>query len=238
MIKINSKFLSIPPFISTTWQKVAALHLEEECLSVLLNSGQTIKIPGLGVSSIEQIFNAHTLFLESQPHPETPQLPALHHLLHQETPKEPPFRMIIGGLEEVTSGMQHNPAQAEMPDLPPEILEKIVTVTKLIAPTGVAISKPEAHCNCVHCQISKALFQQTEDPHSSLNDAPPMQEEEIVTEADLHFPEWDIEKAGEQLYTVINRLDRQEKYTVFLGHPVGCTCGHSDCKHIIAVLKS
>ena len=43
---------------------------------------------------------------------------------------------------------------------------------------------------------------------------------------------------NDKLFTVINKLDQQEKYNVFLGEPVGCTCGKQGCEHMLAVLKS
>ena len=62
--------------------------------------------------------------------------------------------------------------------------------------------------------------------------------EEDVRDDELQFEQWSISSAGDKLYNVVNRLDEQEKYRVYLGHPVGCTCGREGCEHILAVLKS
>ena len=63
-------------------------------------------------------------------------------------------------------------------------------------------------------------------------------EEEIVSDEDLKFKTWDIVQTGEKLYDVTNPLDTKEQYHVYLGEPVGCTCGEQYCEHIRAVLSS
>ena len=68
-----------------------------------------------------------------------------------------------------------------------------------------------------------------------IQDAP---KEEIVSDAELHFREWDIKQLEKQLYNVTNPLDTTEHYQVFLGTPLGCTCGKTNCEHIRAVLNS
>jgi hypothetical protein len=65
----------------------------------------------------------------------------------------------------------------------------------------------------------------------------PINDEEISAE-DLRFKEWEIAKLSQNLYKVINPLDSNEEYQVFLGTPIGCTCGIHHCEHIKAVLKS
>ena len=61
---------------------------------------------------------------------------------------------------------------------------------------------------------------------------------EEISEEDLRFREWDIEQKGENLYLVRNPLNQKEEYNVFLGNPVGCTCGKDNCEHIRTVLNS
>ena len=55
--------------------------------------------------------------------------------------------------------MQHNPSQADAPDIPPDILQKIGAITKIIAPTEeqVFLPKAEPNCNCFHCQIARSV---------------------------------------------------------------------------------
>jgi hypothetical protein len=81
----------------------------------------------------------------------------------------------------------------------------------------------------MHCQVARAIHNE-----SSLK----KENEDIVTEEDLRFRIWDIHQTGEKLYTVTNPLDPREQYNVFLGSPLGCTCGQNNCDHIKAVLSS
>ncbi|MGH2612567.1 MAG: hypothetical protein ACRDFB_05905, partial [Rhabdochlamydiaceae bacterium] len=62
--------------------------------------------------------------------------------------------------------------------------------------------------------------------------------EEEVSDEDLKFRTWDIKQENDKLYSVTNPLDKKEHYNVFLGKPLGCTCGNKNCEHIQAVLKS
>ena len=62
--------------------------------------------------------------------------------------------------------------------------------------------------------------------------------EEEVSAADLTFRSWDIKQEADQLYTVTNPLNAKEHYSVFLGEPLGCTCGFKNCDHIQAVLRT
>jgi hypothetical protein len=90
--------------------------------------------------------------------------------------------------------------------------------------------KSESHCNCIHCQIAKSFNQSSQHPEQHID--------EDITEDDLRFQQWDITQTGDKMFTVVNRLDNREKYNVYLGQPVGCTCGKTGCEHILAVLKS
>ncbi len=125
--------------------------------------------------------------------------------------------------------MQHNPDQSDLPPLPPEMLDKI---TKIAHAFGLedasALSKAEPHCTCAYCQVVRA-FQREE---------PILEDTEPVTEAELYFRDWEIAQQAEQLYTVTNPLDANEHYNVFLGEPIGCTCGQKNCEHIRAALNT
>ena len=83
----------------------------------------------------------------------------------------------------------------------------------------------EPKCNCYFCQIMNRV-------HHEL-----FLEQEVL-EADLKFRDWTITETGDKLFSVENPLDSSEKHSVYLGHPVGCSCGNEGCEHIIAVLKS
>jgi hypothetical protein len=236
-IKIDDKILSIPPYISTKWSNIAAIHMKGNVLVVTLNDGESINIPGLPEDIVDAIFSHHSTFLEKEPAKET----------NFGTPMffggpgegaDSAFKLNFNSLENMGTAMQHNPAQADAPDLPPEILEKIAAISKIVRPDDPnLIPKAEPHCNCMHCQISRAIAKGANDDGKVIEPVISSIEEEVKVE-DLTFQQWDVKQAGDQLFTVTNRLDNVEHYNVFLGNPVGCTCGKQGCEHIIAVLKS
>lgn len=250
-MKITPKILSIPPYLSTTWTQVRSLYVKDSNLIVCLTDGAVIYVPGLTEQEHTQIFDAHAAFSESllqkPPVPQERQTPF--HLFQgapnnnnmpmqlHEGENMGALRFSLDGMETINSAMQHNPAQSHLPDLPPEILGKIAAIAKIVAPNEIQnMPKPEPHCNCPHCQIARAIHGKGETVQ-----APPQVNvvvEEEVSDMDLSFEQWSITQAGENLFTVTNKLDTLEKYNVFLGHPVGCTCGQAGCEHILAVLKS
>ena len=239
-MRINNKILSIPPYLSTSWNHVLALHMKDSTLVVCLNDGSTVDVPNLKPEIIEMIFSAHASYLERQserPNPSQPNYPtkasnSLFSTLANDA--DIPFRLGFGTFDALGSALQHNPSQANAPDLPKEILSKISAIAKIVAPEEtVNLPKPEPHCNCIHCQIAKAISSGLGEPQQQLE-----AEEEEVSSEDLSFCQWEITQTGDKLYTVINRLDSKEKYSVYLGHPLGCTCGKQGCEHILAVLKS
>lgn len=237
-MKINEKILSIPPYISTTWSQIAALRMKGSVLSVTMTDGETINISGLSSDLINQIFSYHAAFLEKETLPSSQtSYPAT----------KGGFKEGLGPLAESTTlsfafgtidGMnmmaQHNPAQADAPDLPSEVLQNISEIAKTALPLGdLQLPKSEQHCNCFYCQIARVI-----NPSELLIESSVEHEEEVVTEDELRFEQWSIIQTGDNLYNVTSRLDDNEKYSVFLGHPVGCTCGKDGCEHILAVLKS
>ncbi|CRX39220.1 hypothetical protein [Estrella lausannensis] len=234
-MKINETILSIPPYLSTTWAHVRMLRMDGDLLIVSLSDGFQAKVPGLSREQIEMIFSFHQKALDakeqtkekasSAPFPEGFAKEA-----------EQAIRFGMMGMESLGNAMQHNFAMRNSPLLPPEILSKVEAVSKAIAPEmKVDLPKAEPHCNCPHCQIARAIqrglgAQPDVTPHQ-------VEEEEVAAE-ELVFQEWRIEQTGEQLYSVINRIDGNERYSVYLGDPVGCTCGKSGCEHVLAVLRS
>ena len=241
-MKINSKILSLPPHISTTWKNVTSIQLVNEgsvpLLAIILNDGHVVKIPGLAKEIIDQVFESHSLYLEGDATVEP---------VKQEAPSEVgpaelskamasmgmPFQFSVDG----PAGMgplQHNPEQASAPNMPPEVLSKITQVAHALGLDSEAATMPDAepHCNCMHCQVIRAM--KGKEPIEQEEAA----EEETVSDEDLKFKEFDIEQKGKDLYEVTNPLDRTEHFQVFLGKPIGCTCGKKDCEHIKAVLNS
>ncbi len=217
-MKINKNILNIPPYISTSWNNISSLHMEDDYLIVTLKNNLKIEIPDLQKPILEAIFNAHSQHLE------TPN-----------TKTSLDFGLPMFGnsstMESFTSAMQHNPSQKDIPDIPADILKKITSVAKIFSDeTNMDLPKPEANCNCMHCQIARAL-----QISSGIN---PENLDEDVSAEDLKFRLWDIKEEDKKLYTVTNPLDNNEQYRVFLGEPIGCTCGKKNCEHIKAVLNT
>ncbi|MCE2982442.1 MAG: hypothetical protein LW832_02635 [Parachlamydia sp.] len=222
--KINEKIICIPPYLSASWLHIAILQAEGQTLIVHLSNGTRLEIKNLSQEILDQAFYYHSQFLEQ----ENKKIPDhfLKEFLHS---NEPAIKMSFGPFNGLNGAMQHDPSQADSPDLPAELLKKIGGITKIFFKDEQSVfSHSESGCNCFHCQISRAV-QGVEAK---------IEEPEVVTEEDLQFPEWTITQAGSQLFTVSHRLEPHEKYNVFLGDPVGCTCGKQGCEHILAVLKS
>jgi hypothetical protein len=231
-MRINHKILSIPPYISTSWKNVAALQVEsKQSLPILiidLHNGKRIEVPNLEFSVIEAIFHAHAKSIEH----ESKNLPMEGTSSAEQNMLNFPLKISMGGMEGFGSLLQHNPQQADAPILPPEILTRIADLTKTIGLDGAILPEMEPHCNCIHCQITRVM--QNEEERSKQDASI----DEEVTAEDLKFRTWDIHQAGDKLFIVCNPLDEKEKYNVYLGNPVGCTCGEDSCEHILAVLKS
>jgi hypothetical protein len=224
--QIDDKILSIPPYLSTKWENIAAIFLKGSKLVVDLTDGNKVQIPDLSNRDIEQIFHFHAQFLERE-----------EEALESDTESSAgqsfslPWSMNLEGVEGIGSAMQHNPEQSGFPALPKHLLERIGELAKMINPDeGAGLNPPVEGCNCIYCQISRALHKGEESP--------PPTEEPKVSEEDLHFEQWRVRQLEDKLYEVTNKLDPTETYRVFLGNPVGCTCGKPNCEHIVAVLKS
>jgi hypothetical protein len=223
-MKITDKLLSLPPYISTAWKNIVSIHVETRpyghVLLIELVTGTKVEVPNLDPKLMEKIFSMHALVLEQ----EGPQNP----VATQTFAIPLPFP-----IEGLTSVLQHNPEQADTPPLPPEILEKIQSLKGVLPEDLTSLQKAEPHCNCPYCQITRAITGALQEAEASLP-----QIEEEVSAADLTFKSWDIKQESDKLYCVSNPLDIKEHYSVFLGQPVGCTCGTKNCEHIQAVLRS
>ncbi len=240
-MKINHKILSLPPYISTSWSNVLSLHLEAKVeghlLIVGLLNGSTIEVPGLDSAILQAIFAAHEKHLDQEV-ALRPMLPQGSPSMGDSTVIGIPLSLGIEGLQQMGSIMQHNPEAALSPDLPPEVLEKIGSFAKVLGfdESSTIAPKPEPHCNCTHCQIARAMQSGNEQKNGKEELAE--QEEELVSATDLKFRDWEISQVSDKLYHVTNPLNSLEQYTVFLGLPIGCTCGDKNCQHIRAVLTT
>lgn len=248
-MKINTKVLCIPPYISVTWDQVALVQTETDEMTGGMNlllhmiDGKLVTIPNLDSSIIDIVFQSHLKHLEEA---------GVTALKRSEGNKSPvgflqqifgmasdqlggmPIRFGINGpngMEGIEMAMQHNPAQEEAEDMPKEMLEKIASFTKMMMGGDLSqFPKPEPHCNCHHCQVARSIHG-IEKRGSSEIDEP-------VSNEDLTFKEWDIVQCGDKYYKVTNPLDSRESYNVHLATPIGCTCGNPHCEHIKAVLSS
>lgn len=242
MMKINDKLLSIPPYISTSWGYVKSLQMKGPFLMITLMGGESITIPNLKSDIIELIFSVHADFLEKNIHKATEQNMMTHsHQVINPDNSEMPFKLGLGSIDGIGNPLIHNPAQKDAVDIPKPILQKIAAIARIISPEDlIAMPKAEPGCNCLHCQIVRTINETIEPEHSHFIKQDTHQEkiEDEVKDEELVFQQWDVKQTGDNLFNVINRLDTQEKYSVYLGNPVGCTCGRSNCEHIIAVLKS
>ncbi|MBA2727522.1 MAG: hypothetical protein H0U49_05035 [Parachlamydiaceae bacterium] len=241
---INNKILNLPPYISTTWNNVLGLHMKGTTLVISLSTGESVLIDDLSKEVIETIFHAHRSYLEEQdfsnPGP-TNQAVSPFGFLSQPLSNASIEFLQFGqnAIKGLGAAMQHDDSLADAPDLPAEFLEKIAAIAKIVTPESQdGLPKGELNCNCPHCQIANAINGQSKknvthhaSPAVHLHDEP-------VSAEDLIFQEWKIQQTGTNLYQVTNNLDPKEIYQVYLGDPIGCTCGEKNCVHIPAVLKS
>lgn len=242
-VKISDKLICIPPFISTTWDQVSFVQSQRDELSgkftliLHLREGNIIEIPELDATIVDIAFSAHIQHLEKS------HLPSLKKEDVQQKTAQSLFSPFLGdqiaafpirlgsspGMEGIETALQHNPAQANSPTLPKEIVDKIAAIAKILTNGEMnGFPKPEPHCNCMHCQVARSIHNLPEQEAT----------DETVTDQDLSFRSWEIVQSGEKLFQVTNPIDPKEQYNVYLGQPVGCTCGEAHCEHIRAVLSS
>ncbi len=242
MKKINQKILSIPPYISTSWKNINTLHMKEiqgkPVLIIALHNGTSIEIPGLEQVLIEEIFEAHSKYVDHET--KEPQVESLK-TFEPSKGSEPsfsfgiPFQMSGGdGSLNPSSFLEHNPSQSDSPEMPPEVIQKITSITKALGMDmgQMNIPKAEPHCNCPYCQIARVIQSDNQEVISEATT------EEEVSEEDLRFRDWDIKQKEDKLYIVSNPLNSEEHYQVYLGNPIGCTCGKENCEHVRSVLNN
>jgi hypothetical protein len=224
-MRITSRILSIPPYLSTTWKNISSLHMKEEgglhTLVIVLQNQAQVDIPGLSKETIEEIFDAHARSSET--------------VNSLKNPLEGPFSFSMpvetgGTFNGLATSMQHNPAQSDLPPIPPDVLKKITMIAKAFGLEDTStLGYPEPDCYCVYCQVTRAFHE---------GEAPLTEQIEEISNDDLKFRDWEVKQTSNQLYSVTNPLEPNEQYSVFLGTPLGCTCGNKSCEHIRAVLST
>lgn len=244
-MKINKKMISIPPYISTSWNYVDGLYMKGATLVITLFGGESVNIPGLKPEVIETVFAAHAESMDQEISQMSDAkaenlmmgLPFAPSLFSQGFPMlgsgDAAFQFGFSSMDGVGSAMEHNPSQADAPDLPLEILQKIGAIVKIVAPEEMIAGATAIHnCNCPHCQITRAIS----SPNEEFERVCCSENEVAVPQVLERFA---IQQNGEKLFTVIDNEDASlTEHKVFLGSPIGCTCGKEGCEHVIAVLKS
>ncbi len=237
-MKINENIISIPPYVSTSWENVSSIRKEGADVIISLKDGSTVLVPGLDEAACLRLFELHEEIMERPAQPKPMEALGLE---GSTGPLGSAFSLGMTGADGISAALAHNPEQKDGPDLPPEMLTKITQVAKLVLPDDpAALPTPEPLCNCMFCQIAKAISKgmgHGGDDQTMIETAQTEEEEEI-SEEELSFSEWDIKQVDDKLFEVTKKLEPNEHYRVFLGEPVGCTCGSQHCEHILAVLRS
>jgi len=227
-MQITPKILSIPPYLSTTWDTIAALKSEPNngaySLIITLKTGDSITVPSLSEEEITTILEAHAQYLQ----PIAP-FQGLGQGLGFPVPFSfsLPLKQDGGPVASLGDSMRHNPEQSDLPDIPVEILGRVTMIAKAFGLDDFsALEEAVDGCNCTYCQLKRAFVSTLEIG------------EEKIKDEDLHFRDWEVSEISDKLFTVTSPLDKNEQYNVFLGEPLGCTCGNKNCEHIKAVLRS
>lgn len=227
-MKITDSHVSIPPYISTAWENISSLHSDKGTLVFSLLDGNDIEVPHLSKEEIDEIFSRHAHFLET------------HKDFHRNSPQKffesfskDGSMFNLGAIDAIGEALTHNPQNSHMPPIPPEMAKKIEAMSEMMGEDEKElITPPEDNCMCLYCQIARHILHK----HETLDN--PAIVEENVSEEELRFEEWAVEHISDKMYKVTNKLDKTESYNVFLGEPIGCTCGKSNCEHVVAALRS
>ncbi len=264
-MKITSSIVSIPPYISARWNDVTSVRkTAEDVIEISLANGTIVPISGLSKETVEQIFSCHLESMEIQKTPgeeEEEKYPASSDAISQPSIRQEDMAKLVhlvqSGIKEIMAlilklgstaissmgkALEHDPNNANLPPLSEEMKEKVVMLLNIVPKDDIlSMPAPEAECNCMYCQINrilrKAIAQKDEEPNKTDSNTS-HDGDEAVDERELEFSEWTVTPISDKLFVVRNKLDQHEEYRVFLGNPIGCTCGKANCEHIVAVLRS
>ena len=205
---INKQLLSIPPFISASWKDIELLLSDgASTLNIYLKNGTIVKISNLLKEDLDLIFKVHQDILLNQTNDQMPMM------------FDPLFFQFSGPL------LDHDPDLADASPLPDEVKLKLKSLLESL-PKFDKIKLPEPHpdCNCPHCQVMSLLSENKD-------------QEEIVSDEELHFSTWVQERLGDHLFKITHPFNDEESYFVSLDTPVSCSCGHTACEHLEHVLR-
>ncbi|MCB1213248.1 MAG: hypothetical protein KDK40_03020 [Chlamydiia bacterium] len=259
---INEKCLVIPPYISTGWAQVESLSMANDDLLIHLKNGHIVRIPKVDAETIQESFEAHARYLAKHDEPvKAPSAPndilsSFQGLTGQFTEMMESFLSAMpeggsvkfgpipmSGIENIAHLFQHDQSLSLAPDVPLESLEQMAKFLQEFgenSPLPELLGKPEPHCNCPHCQVCRFIHhgeegRQKSDSSPTILNNP---QEDLEDESDPLLRKWSVISIGDQIFRVISRENPSERYQVFLGERVGCTCGDEGCEHLIAVLRS
>jgi hypothetical protein len=216
--------------------------VHEKMLIITLKDGSSGSIPDLTQEELSQIFTSFSSYAELPEEEEHKEAAAFKKDISQlvEGMKKGVSEFVnlltkTGGQAlGITKSLEHDPTNAHLADLPPEARKRVEMLLQIVPEDEIlAMHEPIQNCNCMYCQVQRILRATLYKKKHPSED-----EEEPVDASELTFTEWNVEPIAEKLYIVRNKLDPQEEYRVFLGEPLGCTCGKINCEHIIAVLRS
>jgi hypothetical protein len=239
-MRINHKVLSIPPYLSTSWKNISSLQSKQEgdkhSLIIQLQNGSTIEVPDLESLVIQAIFDAHAkhVELENKASKATTEEKKVKPQI-----KDTPTSIKFFEFENMNAMLSHNESERNSPNLPPYVLSKVESISEdmgLADSDSATLPYPEKNCNCPYCQIAKAI--QKKHNTKTITPFQDDDEDDEVTEKDLSFTSWIIRPLENNFYSVIHPDSPEKEYQVFLGTPIGCTCGSSQCEHIRAVLST
>ncbi len=237
-MKINHKVLSIPPYISTSWKNISSLQSTQEgekhSLLIHLQDGGLVRVPDLEAVVVQAIFGAHAKYVETES--KAPVNTEVEANKRNSSVQEANPSIKFFEIENISSMMTHNEQERNAPDLPSYILSKVQEISlEMGLSNSATLPVAEPNCNCSFCQIAKSIQKMGSEAHEQVSYE---DEEDLITEEDLTFTSWIIRPLKQNLYLVVHPDHLEDQYQVFLGSPIGCTCGSNQCDHIKAVLSS
>lgn len=266
-MKITSKILSIPPYLSTSWYEVDSLFQSEDgALVVALTNGMQVRLEHLSTEVVHTIFMAHARFLEEEAEREEEEDDEVSELLsspHAEVEFSVHSPFAMGEVDEMSGDamkifMEHDPSRSLGPLLPEPLLKRVTSLAKMFLPPDmIPLDSSHENCRCPFCQIVRALsgtpqplLEEGEEKKKSTDLREEAREKKGLKEGlehKKHSPDkapkhpqspWVIQQLDDQTYTVTDRAHPDQVYNVSLATPVTCSCGQPNCVHIVAVLKS
>lgn len=228
-MKINKNMLSIPPYITTTWDNITCVQacvVQDEFvdIKICLADGEKVEVPHVPEKIFNKIRDEYEKFIESSSINTPADLGGIASGIadiFQGANRELPA---IGRGENVgvigfpVSG--HPRQHHEAPVLGKEALRQITKTLGEKAFEGEYITK----CNCIYCQSCR-FVQDKKNKESG--------------EKPLEFSDaWLVEEVGTDKFIVRDKMKESNVFTVYLKPKIICSCGSNVCEHIKATLFS